>query len=179
MDSLILCKFLRGVFEDFYAEAADMLRLVTGWDVTADELRETARRIVRAKREFNLLAGWTLEEDTLPDGFSTRPCRAIRRRRSAASNSTHSRHRVSPPARLVMPAASRAYAIVFGRVEIAQRQQFGIDGGHLRRLHAAGSHSVEQEHRTQPILRQQRFDVRQRTCAGRRPTADAQSRRSP
>ena len=24
MDSLILCKFLRGVFEDFYAEAADM-----------------------------------------------------------------------------------------------------------------------------------------------------------
>ena len=59
MDSLILCKFLRGVFTDFYAEAADMLQRVTGWDVTADELRETARRIVAAKRQFNLLAGWT------------------------------------------------------------------------------------------------------------------------
>jgi aldehyde:ferredoxin oxidoreductase len=69
MDSLILCKFLRGVFDDFYIEAADMLRLVTGWDVTAGELRETAVRIVRAKREFNLLAGWTLGEDMLPDRF--------------------------------------------------------------------------------------------------------------
>jgi aldehyde:ferredoxin oxidoreductase len=69
MDSLILCKFLRGVFDDFYAESAEMLRLVTGWDATAGELRETARRIVGAKRQFNLLAGWTPEEDTLPDRF--------------------------------------------------------------------------------------------------------------
>src|SRR6185503_3311769 len=69
MDSLILCKFLRGVFEDFYAEAAEMLRLVTGWPVTASELQETAGRIVRAKREFHLLAGWRPEEDTLPDRF--------------------------------------------------------------------------------------------------------------
>jgi aldehyde:ferredoxin oxidoreductase len=69
MDSLILCKFLRGVFEDFYTEAATTLRLVTGWDVTASELRETARRIVGAKRQFNLLAGWTRDEDTLPDRF--------------------------------------------------------------------------------------------------------------
>lgn len=67
MDSLILCKFLRGVFSDFYAEAAEMLRLVTGWDVTTDELRATAARIVTAKKQFNILAGWTPAEDTLPD----------------------------------------------------------------------------------------------------------------
>ena len=73
MDSLILCKFLRGVFSDFYGEAAEMLRLVTGWDVTADELRATATRIVAAKREFNLLAGWTPAEDTLPERFLTTP----------------------------------------------------------------------------------------------------------
>jgi aldehyde:ferredoxin oxidoreductase len=73
MDSLILCKFLRGVFEDFYSEAAEMLHLVTGWDTTADELRETARRIVGAKRQFNLLAGWTPAEDTLPDRFLNTP----------------------------------------------------------------------------------------------------------
>ena len=58
MDSLILCKFLRGVFVDFFAEAAEMLNLVTGWDVTADELRATARRIVTAKKHFNILCGW-------------------------------------------------------------------------------------------------------------------------
>jgi aldehyde:ferredoxin oxidoreductase len=73
MDSLIVCKFLRGIFEDFYAEAADMLRAVTGWDATADELRETARRIVAAKRQFNLLAGWTPAEDTLPERFLNTP----------------------------------------------------------------------------------------------------------
>ena len=73
MDSMIICKFLRGVFEDFHAEAAEMLRSVTGWDVSAGELRETARRIVSAKRRFNLLAGWTPAEDTLPDRFLNTP----------------------------------------------------------------------------------------------------------
>jgi aldehyde:ferredoxin oxidoreductase len=73
MDSLIVCKFLRGVFEDFHAETAEMLRNVTGWDVTADELRETARRIVSAKRRFNVLAGWTPAEDTLPERFLNTP----------------------------------------------------------------------------------------------------------
>jgi aldehyde:ferredoxin oxidoreductase len=66
MDSLILCKFLRGVFSDFYYEAAEMLRLVTGWETTADELRATAARIVTAKKQFNIRAGWTPAEDTLP-----------------------------------------------------------------------------------------------------------------
>jgi aldehyde:ferredoxin oxidoreductase len=73
MDSLILCKFLRGVFTEFHDEAAAMLHAVTGWDVTAQELRDTARRIVAAKRQVNLLAGWTTEEDTLPERFLNAP----------------------------------------------------------------------------------------------------------
>jgi aldehyde:ferredoxin oxidoreductase len=73
MDSLIVCKFLRGVFEDFHRETAAMLHSVTGWDVTADELRETATRIMAAKQEFNQLAGWTPEEDTLPERFFDAP----------------------------------------------------------------------------------------------------------
>ncbi len=73
MDSLIICKFLRGVLEDFHSETAEMLRYVTGWDLTADELRATAQRIVSAKRQFNLLAGWTPAEDTLPERFLNTP----------------------------------------------------------------------------------------------------------
>jgi aldehyde:ferredoxin oxidoreductase len=69
IDSLILCKFLRGVFTDLFTEAADLLRLVTGWNVTGDELRTTARRIVTAKKLFNLREGWTAAEDTLPARF--------------------------------------------------------------------------------------------------------------
>jgi aldehyde:ferredoxin oxidoreductase len=73
MDSLIVCKFLRGVFQDFVVEAAEMLRLVTGWEPTGAELRETAARIVATKQHFNVLAGWTPNEDTLPDRFLDTP----------------------------------------------------------------------------------------------------------
>jgi aldehyde:ferredoxin oxidoreductase len=66
LDSLVLCKFLRGVFPDLPAESATMLSAVTGWDVTKEELEETARRIVTAKKLFNVREGWTREEDTLP-----------------------------------------------------------------------------------------------------------------
>ena len=69
IDSLILCKFLRGVFPDLFAESAELLRHVTGWDMTADELRRTARRIVTAKKLFNQREGWTTAEDTLPKRF--------------------------------------------------------------------------------------------------------------
>jgi aldehyde:ferredoxin oxidoreductase len=47
--------------------------MITGWDVTPGELRGTAKRIVRAKWQFNLLAGWTPQEDTLPDRFLETP----------------------------------------------------------------------------------------------------------
>ncbi len=46
-----------------------MLRLVTGWDVSEQELWQTAERIVTAKKLFNIRAGWTPEEDRLPDRF--------------------------------------------------------------------------------------------------------------
>src|SRR5207237_7458312 len=69
MDSLILCKFLRGVFTDLFKEGAELLRLVTGWDVTVDELRTISQRIVTAKKLFNIREGWTRAEDTLPRRF--------------------------------------------------------------------------------------------------------------
>jgi len=69
MDSLILCKFLRGVFADPFPEWAALLGAVTGWDVDGAELQRTAVRIVLAKRLFNLREGWTRDEDWLPDRF--------------------------------------------------------------------------------------------------------------
>jgi aldehyde:ferredoxin oxidoreductase len=66
MDSLILCKFLRGVFADPWEEWAALLAPVTGWDLDGDELHETARGIVRAKHAYNRRQGWTPAEDTLP-----------------------------------------------------------------------------------------------------------------
>lgn len=69
LDSLILCKFLRGVFSDLYAESADLLARVTGWEVTAQELRTTAQRIITLKKLYNVREGWTRSEDTLPKRF--------------------------------------------------------------------------------------------------------------
>ena len=45
-DSLILCKFLRGIFDDVWSESAAMMEAATGWDVSAEELRSTARRVL-------------------------------------------------------------------------------------------------------------------------------------
>ncbi len=66
-DSMILCKFLRGVFDDPFRESSEMLQLVAGWDCDADELLETAQRVVTAKKWFNIQAGWVPGEDTLPN----------------------------------------------------------------------------------------------------------------
>ncbi len=73
MDSLILCKFLRGVFDDRMAAMAEMLHLVTGWDIDATEMNATAQRIVTAKKQFNINQGWTPAEDTLPARFFDNP----------------------------------------------------------------------------------------------------------
>ena len=69
MDSLILCKFLRGVFADPMPEWAALLSAVTGWDVDGEELQATAGRIVRAKRAFNVREGATRDDDWLPERF--------------------------------------------------------------------------------------------------------------
>jgi aldehyde:ferredoxin oxidoreductase len=66
LDALIVCKFLRGVFTDLAAEAAGLLRAVTGWDCDAAELHATAERVVLARRLLNEREGWTRAEDTLP-----------------------------------------------------------------------------------------------------------------
>ncbi|MEM8883590.1 MAG: aldehyde ferredoxin oxidoreductase C-terminal domain-containing protein [Planctomycetota bacterium] len=63
MDALILCKFLRGVFDDFAREGAELLRLVTGADVDLDR---TGARVCALRKLFNQRAGWVPDMDTLP-----------------------------------------------------------------------------------------------------------------
>jgi len=66
LDSLIICKFLRKCFNDFYAEAADLLGDVSGWDCSASELRRAGERITILKRFFNQREGWQPQDDWLP-----------------------------------------------------------------------------------------------------------------
>jgi aldehyde:ferredoxin oxidoreductase len=73
MDSMIMCKFLRGVFPEPFEEWAALLAAVTGWDMTGRELRATARRIVAAKRAYNIREGWRPADDWLPERLLTEP----------------------------------------------------------------------------------------------------------
>lgn len=66
LDSLIVCKFLRKCFSDFYVEAADVISAVAGWDYTGDELRATGERIHTLKKMFNVREQWQPSDDWLP-----------------------------------------------------------------------------------------------------------------
>lgn len=71
LDSLIICKFLRKCFTDFYAEAADLLSKVTGWSCSEVELRRVGERIHTLKKLFNLREGWQPKDDWLPQRLLT------------------------------------------------------------------------------------------------------------
>jgi len=67
-DSLVLCRFTAergfGLFvEEPYAR---MVRAVTGWDVTVEELERAGERIVNLERLFNVREGVRRAQDTLP-----------------------------------------------------------------------------------------------------------------
>jgi len=71
LDSLIVCKFLRKCFADFYGEAAELLTHVTGWPASDRELRRVGERINIVKRLFNQREGWRPEDDWLPSRLLT------------------------------------------------------------------------------------------------------------
>ncbi|MBI3302691.1 MAG: aldehyde ferredoxin oxidoreductase C-terminal domain-containing protein [Deltaproteobacteria bacterium] len=73
LDSLIVCKFLRKCFTDFYAEAADLLSKVTGWSCSDVELRQVGERINTLKKLFNLRQGWQPHDDWLPPRLLSEP----------------------------------------------------------------------------------------------------------
>ena len=67
-DSLVMCRFTseRG-FGLFIGEPyATMVRAVTGWDVTVDELERVGERIINLERLFNVREGVRRAQDVLP-----------------------------------------------------------------------------------------------------------------
>ncbi len=73
IDSLVLCKFVRGAFEDFYGDCAELLEAVTGTRSSGEHLREVARSIVDLRKAFNLREGIDAREDRLPRRFLVEP----------------------------------------------------------------------------------------------------------
>ena len=66
LDSLIWCKFLRKAFNDFYQESAQVYTMITGWEMSPDELKQAGERINNLKKLFNIREGWSRQDDTLP-----------------------------------------------------------------------------------------------------------------
>jgi aldehyde:ferredoxin oxidoreductase len=74
IDSLILCKFSRGVYYDGLEDMAKYYTLATGIKMTAEGLRQAGERINNIARLFNIREGkGTREYDTLPPKIMTVP----------------------------------------------------------------------------------------------------------
>lgn len=67
-DSLVMCRFTSERGFGLYVEEpyAQMVRAVTGWDVTVEELERVGERIVNLERLFNVREGVRRSQDVLP-----------------------------------------------------------------------------------------------------------------
>ena len=66
IDSLIICKFSRGTYYNGFEDIAKLYRLVTGFEVTAEDMRRSGERINNVARLFNVREGLSRKDDTLP-----------------------------------------------------------------------------------------------------------------
>ena len=75
LDSVNLCHFVWGVSWPLYGpeQAAAMVKAVTGWNVTLQELLEVGERRVNMMRAFNAREGIARDQDKLPTKFFDRP----------------------------------------------------------------------------------------------------------
>jgi len=73
IDSLIVCKFSRGVYQENFADLAKYYTLATGIEVTAEEMRTTGERINTLGRLFNIREGFTRKDDHLPAKVMSTP----------------------------------------------------------------------------------------------------------
>jgi aldehyde:ferredoxin oxidoreductase len=66
IDSLIICKFSRGTYYKEAEDLAKLYRLITGFEVTPEDIRQAGERINNVARLFNLREGLGRKDDTLP-----------------------------------------------------------------------------------------------------------------
>ena len=66
IDSLIICKNAKGTLYKELADMAKLYSLVTGVDMTPEQLRAAGERIINIARIINLREGLTRKDDTLP-----------------------------------------------------------------------------------------------------------------
>jgi len=66
IDSLIICKFSRGTYYKGLEEMAKLYTLVTGIDMTAEELKKSGERVNTVARLVNIREGLGRKDDTLP-----------------------------------------------------------------------------------------------------------------
>jgi len=66
IDSLIVCKFSRGTFYKELPDMAKLYNLVTGIDMTPEELKQSGERINTLGRLINVREGLGRKDDTLP-----------------------------------------------------------------------------------------------------------------
>ncbi|MFH0749118.1 MAG: aldehyde ferredoxin oxidoreductase family protein [Candidatus Bathyarchaeota archaeon] len=64
-DSMILCKFTRGIWKG-YDEIAKLYNIVTGIPMTGAELEKAGERMSNLARLYNIREGLTRKDDTLP-----------------------------------------------------------------------------------------------------------------
>ena len=65
VDSLILCKFIRGVLST-YDKLAELYTLSTGLKMPARKLQEAGERIYNLEKAYNIREGWTKKDDYPP-----------------------------------------------------------------------------------------------------------------
>jgi aldehyde:ferredoxin oxidoreductase len=66
IDSFVVCKFSRGTYYKELPDMAKLYALVTGIDMTPEELKRCGERIQNAARLFNIREGLGRKDDTLP-----------------------------------------------------------------------------------------------------------------
>jgi aldehyde:ferredoxin oxidoreductase len=66
IDSFVVCKFSRGTYYKELPDMAKLYSLVTGIEITPEELKRCGERIQNAARLFNIREGLGRKDDTLP-----------------------------------------------------------------------------------------------------------------
>jgi len=73
IDSLIVCKFTRGVYYETFKDLAQYYTLATGIEVTPEELPVTGERINNLARIFNIREGFSRKDDHMPAKVMSTP----------------------------------------------------------------------------------------------------------